>query len=392
MSTSLVIRPVSSDIANVDAIRQWQWLTLDRKGQPIGQPATGGQPPANDSALLLIPANWLHAQRLQLPSMSRAQLHQAIPFAMEEQVAGDIEQLHVAHGSIAVDGSVIAAAIEPDILNSLLQQLRQFNIVVAKAVPDACVIGSADGELKVVAIEQDYVIASGNDFMLLDKDELDFLLSQQPAETQLTWHGRHQPEIEWSGSLQTSLNNAPFVQLAAMAGNTAINIMQGEYLPAARGSTKRVWQLAAGLAGILLLLGFIYAITDWWLLSREVDKYRLQVETTFRETFPEITSVVNPRVQAERALGEINPAQGDALLNLLGGTATVIATQQGLILQTVNYDRSGLRLEVVADSVAKLDELTIALEQQGLTAQLDSAIRSAENVRGQILIGGGDNG
>ncbi len=392
MPDTLVIRPASSDIASADAVAQWQWLAFDRKGQPAGQVASGAEPPSSDSALLLIPANWLHAQRLQLPAMSRSQLQQAVPFALEEQVAGDIEQLHVAHSSRAANGSITAVAIEPYVLTSLIKQLQQLDITIVKAVPDACAIQADDNEMHTIVLEQDHLVSSGNDYLLLDQDEFSFLLSQQPSDTQLNWHGSSRPEVDWPGPVQASLSNAPFARLAQAANDATLNILQGAFSPAVSDAAKRIWLIAAGLAGLLVFLGFAYAITDWWLLSREVDHYRTQVETTFRETFPEITTVVNPRVQAERALAEINPAQGDALLNLLGTTAPVITAQQGLMLQTVNYDRSGLRLEVVADSVAQLDEFTQALQQQGLTAALDSAIRSADSVRGQILIGGGSNG
>lgn len=396
MSHSLIIRPASSDIAHVANIGQWQWLECDRKGQAAASSRQGTQPPVSESALLLIPANWLHTQRLQLPAMRRAQLQQAVPFALEEHVAGDIEQAHVAHGTPDAEGKLLAAAIAPDVLDSLLQQLQAHGIKVTRAIPDAAACPGSETEWQILALEQDYLVGANDDFLLLDNDELKFLLEQQAeiteSITQITWHGRNRPDFDWPGSLQTQLGQDPFAALAGKAIKTSFNLLQGNYTPAANSATTRGWKIAAGLATAVVLVGFAYAISDWWLLKNESQRYQTQVQDAFRETFPEITSVVNPRVQAERALAEMNPAQSDALLRLLGGTAPVLAAQQGLVLHTVNYDRSGLRLEVAADSVAALDEFTAALIQQGLVATLDSASRSNDSVRGQILIGGDANG
>ncbi len=401
MSHSLIIRPANSDIANVADIAQWQWLECDRKGQPETNSRQGTQPPASESALLLIPANWLHTQRLQLPAMRRAQLQQAVPFALEEHVAGDIEQLHVAYGASDTEGKLVAAAIAADVIDGLLQQLQLFGIKVTRAMPDAVVCSGSESEWHIVELERDYLVGANDDFMLLNEDELSFLLEQQSqaddALAQLIWHGRNRPNFDhWPESLHTAiqvqLGQDPFASLAAKSLNIPFNLLQGKYTPAADRATTRGWKLAAGLAAAVVLVGFAYAVTDWWLLKNQSERYQTQVQDAFRETFPEITNVVNPRVQAERALADMNPAQGDALLRLLGGAAPVLAAQQGLVLHTVNYDRSGLRMEIAADSVAALDEFTAALVQQGLSARLDSAARSNDSVRGQVLIEGGFNG
>lgn len=401
MSHSLIIRPVNSDIADVAGITQWQWLECDRKGRQTANSRQGAQPPISESALLLIPANWLHTQRLQLPAMRRAQLQQAVPFALEEHVAGDIEQLHVAYSTPDADSKLLAAAIAPDVIDDLLQQLHLLGIKVTRAIPDAVACSGSESEWQIVALEQDYLVGANDDFMLLNEDELSFLLEQQSqtddALTKLVWHGRNRPDFDhWPepqrDALKLQLGQDPFATLAAKSLSTRFNLLQGKYTPAANTATTRGWKLAAGLAAAVVLVGFAYAVTDWWLLKSQSERYQTQVQTAFRETFPDITNVVNPRVQAERALADMNPAQGDALLRLLGGAAPVLAAQQGLVLHAVNYDRSGLRMDIAADSVAALDEFTAALVQQGLTARLDSAARSNDSVRGQVLIEGGANG
>ncbi len=393
MSVNLVLRPASSDIACADGVVEWQWVELDRKGQSGISSSCGARPPASNSALLLIPANWLHARQLLLPAMRRAQLRQAIPFALEEHVAGDIEQLHVAHGQPAADGRITAVAIDRYVLESLLKQLAGLDIRVIRALPDACCQPAGSDQLQVVELGDDYLVSSANDFLLLVAEELEFLLDSQVSEAAdnatLVWYGRDRPTLTWPGVLRTHLNADPFVALAQRAEQTALNILQDQYAAAAGQSSVRGWRIAASLAVAVVIMGMAYAVTDWWLLKRSVTRYQQQVQSVFRETFPAISNVVNPRVQAERAMADINPASNDALLRLLGSSAPVLSAQQGVILHSVNYDRSGLRLDVAANSIAELDELEKALQAQGLPAQLDSAVRSGDSARAQIVINGG---
>lgn len=387
MSINLVIRPVSSDIASANRIERWQWMVLDRKSDAVGDSQVGAQPPNSDAALLLVPTNWLHAQHLTMPAMRRAQLQQAVPFALEEHVAGDIEQLHVSHERNA-DGTVTAVAIEPALLTGLLDQLQSLGIQAIRVVPDASCQPLKVGGISIFALSEDYLINTSSDCLLLDKDELGFFLMQQLTDANLHWFGHNRPDFEWTGDIQTHLDNDPFKRLTQHACHTSLNLLQGDFAKTTSASEVRSWRIVAGLMVAAGLLSLLYVGSDWWLLNKEVKRYQTEVQTVFRETFPNITNVVNPKEQARRELANINPAQADALLKLLAATAPVFSTQQVTVLESINYDQTGLRLEISATSVAELDELTSALKQQGIIAELDGAVRSGDSVRGQILVSG----
>ena len=86
------------------------WLVLDAAGARAGPVAHGPLREAADLAaqrrvIALTPADQVLVTQVDLPVRGAARMRQALPFAMEEQVAEDLELMHFAAGRRAPDGT-----------------------------------------------------------------------------------------------------------------------------------------------------------------------------------------------------------------------------------------------------------------------------------------------
>src|SRR4051812_18722840 len=82
---------------------QPQWMVCNEEGQVVVNAATGELPQAVPLATgrrvaVIVPGTEVLTTEVEAPAKNAAKLAQVIPFALEERVADEIEDLHFAIG------------------------------------------------------------------------------------------------------------------------------------------------------------------------------------------------------------------------------------------------------------------------------------------------------
>src|SRR5215469_4442008 len=80
------------------------WMAADVAGQPVSAPQSGTLAQAASAAagrrlIVVAPSSDVLITEVELPVKSGVKLQQVVPFALEEQLAADIETLHFAVGA-----------------------------------------------------------------------------------------------------------------------------------------------------------------------------------------------------------------------------------------------------------------------------------------------------
>ncbi len=296
----LLIRPAVADPAAATSIDQWLWLS----GSGQSTSSHGARPPAAGAATLLIPACWMHIRSLQLPAMSAAKLAQALPYALEDHLAGDVESLHLVSGRQQADGSVLVAAIDPALLQSVLAQLQALDVHVSRALPDASCLPRHPHSHTIMALADSWLLQdAAHQALCLTTAELDWL--ESVADEAADWHfygtDQQQPPANIKGKVQRHRIDDPMLTLEQHGAACELNLMRGRF-GVVDGNNAKIWRAPALAALVLVLLLTGHALTEQWLLQRELQRQQDQVVQQMHRAFPDINTIVNPRVQAERAL------------------------------------------------------------------------------------------
>jgi len=122
MSEFLVIRLAPPAPASA------RWMLVDENGQVLqaGTPDLGEAAAHAEGCKIigLAPAPDILRAAVELPVSSRAKLLQALPFAMEEQLAEDVELLHFAAGRSDADGPLPVAVVRKDRVSQWREELQ----------------------------------------------------------------------------------------------------------------------------------------------------------------------------------------------------------------------------------------------------------------------------
>lgn len=380
---------------------------------------------------LILPGESVTMTRALVPEQQVKHLEQTLPFLLEEQLAADIELMHIVRDrhsrpqprvtttdSDANLLSVPCLVIEQSLIAELLQALQQHSLQpdvmttdclclpleekgLTLAIKDRrCLLRSAGGAL-TTEISELSLAAEGLHQLATELDQpltrMDVYFADATSPDSLNSQTRLAVE-----ALQTDLGLEVYYQpypdglLPLMTTNLdpqirALNLLQGPFAPPPRATGHTGWQNLAKVACLLFALHLSYTAFSGWYLNHQADALYLQSEALYREYFPQDKRIINLRTQVESHLRRANRSDGNQhFLRLLGqlGRAWQTTSQGALAIRQIRFDRGTgrLTLDIDAPAIANLDSLRQALSANGLEAELLSANETESGVRGRLQL------
>jgi general secretion pathway protein L len=405
--------------APLAAAAEAEWLIVDASGARLGATRRGTLAAAAASLggrrlVVLVPGVHVTLAAPQLPSKGAAKLLQLVPFALEEQLATDIEALHFATGKQGSDGVVPVAVLERDSFAGWLARLGDAGLAPAAVYPDSLLVPENPAHV-VVLIEPDHVVIRrpGAPPLVLDSDPLDAAfavggLSPDGGDVAGAAHVllyavetdwlAHQPVVEslreHVASLRVQLLPEGALPLLSSAAVNAppFNLLQGEFVSRQGFASEWPrWRLAASLAGAFLALHVATLGVDWWRLHREESRVDQELHAAAAEALPNIQNLSRlPSIRAavESRLRASRAVVTEGLLGTFGVLATAISAAPGTLLESLSYRDGVTDLTVDAPDVSAVDRVQQAAKSRGFDAQLQGATQREQRYQGRLQLRG----
>lgn len=346
------------------------WQPASAQGMPVRW-GDCARELAGQRFALVLPMAVASACAVTLPPVKARWLRQALPYAVEELLADEVELLHLALGEALDDGRHMLLAVRRSLLQGWLAQLAAQGLEVAAIYVDADLL-PREGTQVLLHGEQGLLGGSG--------------------EWRLAFNRHDWPQLATSIDSPVSLleESCPWPLLAA--GQTrAINLAQGEFAVRQGSSSWQVWRGVAALAGLWLVLQLGFDLAQSWHLQRQGDSYAAASQALYHELFPADTRIVNLKAQFDEHLKQRVAGDQGEFFALLNHAVRALAEVPQLSVVEVDFsqERADLAMQLHADDFASLEQLRQQLLQAGLQVQLGSASREAQGVSARMVIGGG---
>lgn len=331
---------------------------------------------------LVLPVEAVTACSVQLPTQKKRWLHKALPFAVEEWLAEDIEQMHLALGAPLADGRHQVFAVRRDWLNDWLalcvESPGQIWVDADLLPGDATWLCWLDGRWLLGGLPPTRLALNEQDGPELAKQCPEPLRACMPT-------GMPLPDERW----ERHCEDEPHVWLTRQAGGC--NLAQGEFAAQEHANAGQRWWPALGALGVCLLLQWGFNLAQGWQLQREGDEVARASTELYQQLFPDDHKLINLRQQFDQHLARSASTTGDGLLGLLGQASGALLDESvQLRVQQLDFSaaRGDLALQVQAPSFEALERVRERLIDAGLAVQLGSASREAEGVSARLVIGG----
>jgi general secretion pathway protein L len=355
--------------------------------------------------VVLLPSSPLLTLRATLPPLQGQKLRRAVPYAVEEQLAEEVEAYHFALGKRLADGTLPLLAVNRQQMEAWGRTFAEAEIRPHACYNEAQLLPWQPGEASLL-LEPDGALLrlSAHDAYSLPLANLETLLQLalppspqgEGAVTALRIfdaRGEGAAAPTWAGALgeleqHYTVIDDPLPLLLSGHDNYAIDLLQGEFGRKEHlGRIWRPWRATAALLAGWLLLGAGEAMYDYQRLAGEETRLYQAVEQLYRDTFPEAKNVVNPKVQMERKLAELQMGGGGgAFVTLLGASGPVLSEARGVRLQNLRYRQGELELELELADLPTLDSLKASLQQRGLEVEIRNASSRDNRVEGRVAI------
>jgi general secretion pathway protein L len=416
MAETFVLRYPASATTAADC----EWVVVDGHGARAGELGRGPLAAAADALagrrlVVLVPGAEVLLAAPDLPTRSAAKLAKLVPFALEEQLATDVEAMHFATARPQPDGPLQVAAVERVRLGAWLAALAAAGLSPAAMHPDSLLV--PDNPAHVVIL-----LESGR-LMVRRPGALPLALHAEPLAAALAIAGlmpqddtapggaphvllyaaaadwaAAEPLVESLRSRFASLNvqvladgALPLLAAGAVNGNP-LSLLQGDFQPRQGLSAEWPrWRLAASLLAALLVAHLGANGVDWWRLHQDEARVDQQLTSLAAEALPDVQNLArlpSVRLAIEGRVRKSRAAVSEGLLGTLNTLGTAVAAAPGAQLQSLSYRDGTSDLTVDAPDVGSLDRLQEAVRGRGFDAQLQGATQHEQRFQGHLQLKG----
>lgn len=364
---------------------------------------------AKHKTIVLLDSPAVHLDSVRLPIKNQQKLLRAIPYAIEEKIADDIDELHFVAGKTASDGRTPVAAIKHDVLKRILRSLEAASIYPLALIPDTLCL-TANSSQWAVLLQEDRAKIQFDSFDAgeFDRDALPLLIKAElqpdertPPEKIILFSvaGDDSPSEDISAAipppielLRVSYNTHPLVIFCGQYRRALpLNLLQHAYKPKQKVNVNwQRWRLAASLATVWLCLNLGITSMQYYALADSNNKLQVEIDNIYKKTFPESARVVNARIQMEQKLNELKGLGGDSagssLMALLADSSTALSSEKAVAIQAINYRNNTVDIEVTGANLQNIEQLNKKLNTPLLSAEIVSSSSEKDRVKGSIRI------
>lgn len=274
---------------------EWQYGDWERVSElAAGQPIT-----------LLIPTQDVLLTHTVLITQNSRQLKQALPFALEESLAGDVEEQHFVAQSAGEQGELDVAVIERERLIAWMNALKQHKMRARYILPDIFALPCEDDGFPTVWIRdgQAWVrdgVRSGFSCaaevvpLLVEDLFADVDNAAHDEGVRPTIHLDADQETAWPANMEILPSSQPekLLQKSMQAG-IGLNLLNG-YQDKSMSTFNRHWKrwrAAAALAALTLAILLGLQGVETFKLQQEVAAAEQRNVALFQSIFPEVKNI-----------------------------------------------------------------------------------------------------
>lgn len=375
--------------------------------------------------IVLVPGADVLLSQVAVPSRQRQHIINAVPFALEDQLASDIDELHFALGPRNKEGVVPVAIVAREKMTAWLHQLREAGLDPHIMLPDVLALPWQENTWTLLHDDQ-LVLVRKN---IYNAAVIDALAFNAWLELALNEAGEDKPkniqllEYQQDSKAGLKVNIADAVtdempdnadekpvsseilievvepsgdplQLFAenFSADNCLNLIQGEYSRREQiGRLLRPWRLAAAFVLVLSLLAVGKSVGDYIALNNLNTQLRAEINQIYLDTFPKARKVVNARLQMERKLSALKISSGTdntrGFLPILAMIGKPLKGIEGADLRHVTYQDGRLNLSLRIKSLQLLEKLKIELlKNKNINVDIKSASSRDEYVDARLQL------
>lgn len=386
------------------------WWRFERDGSTLDSGRDGlsalRQRFASERIRALVPASTVNLFRVRLPAQRAAAARVALPYALEDLVSQELDELHIVMGPRRAEGHVSAAVVSHTPMQSWLNGFREAGWRLEALLPQAALHVDESPEQALLIMpspwpqqtDQVLVLSAIEEPVLLDRSLAGIWVSRRLAAMEapaqkLTLSGLTADELGLTLPETVELQQQPMRdQLApalqqALRNSPPFNLLCGPYAVSMGAPPWRKLRPVLIAAGVLLALGLGWLGGERMILSQERDSLRAEIDRLFDRGMPN-SRRDDPVMQFRQIIqggAQINPDSG--IGPLMHAFFVVLKKHQNAQVTQVRGNLDNVEVELKVVSFSELEAIRAELSAlPGISENLEGADSENEGVSARIKV------
>ncbi|EGU40499.1 type II secretion system protein GspL [Vibrio splendidus] len=354
------------------------------------------------SCIALLPGNECLIKRVEIPKGAARQFDSMLPFLLEDEVAQDIEDLHLTILDKDATHATVCG-VEREWLKQALDTFREANIIFRKVLPDTLALPLEDQGISALQIDQHWLLRQSNyqavsinetwlamflqsDWVALDDEE------QSP--TIFSYTALPSDDVQQQSGIEWQAKPAELVMslLSQQAITSGVNLLTGTFKTKSSFSKYwRVWQKVAIAACLLVAVIVTQQVLKVQQYEAQAEAYRTESERIFRSVLPGKQRIPTvsylKRQMNDEAKKYGGSGDGDSLLGWLALLPETLGQVKAIEVNSIRYDgnRSEVRLEAKSSDFQHFETARVKLEEK-FTVEQGPLNRNGDAVFGSFTL------
>lgn len=331
----------------------------------------------NAQTVVIAPAEQFAFHKIELPWLTEKKARTALPYALEDRTAENVEELHFAFDrNHYQDGHYLVVVVRRQYLQDLLAKFAQENINFQHLTVDWFAL--TDHE---ICLWENGLLVNDDSFcgaLALEFSQL--YLQQMSTEQTLYTFKNVKPPIPIESSV--TIDERPENWLAGrLIKNKAMDICQGEFAQKNNGAKLKQFYYAAAIMSVLWIVSVLTVdAVKLHLLNKKTAELDTDIAVIYRQYFPQAQQVISPRFRIEQLL-KTQGGNDDQIFWSLLNTLTRSIKNNTSVVEQIKYENQSMQVVLVSEDFDTLEKLQTALQKSAINVrQLQASTRNEKVV------------
>jgi len=357
----------------------------------------------NNTIVVLVPSDDCLVTTIVMPTHQRRQQLKAVPFAVEEQLAENIDDIHFAIGKRDSEQKLPVVAVSKKKMTYWSNILQDAGITPSAMLPFSALLEAPKDVWSIFKLNDVFVINQNGNCWSAETEQaalmLQLSIDEIPDEelpALLYWGSETAPG--WISGLGLEISEQ-LVQdelpaLLARYDQKQINLLQGDFeIQDDWKAAWDVWRRVALFAFIAILLKFVSMGFELYNLNTEKQYLKSEITRVYQEASPGARVTAFPERQMRQLLArhQGGGSQSNSFLSMLAQLGESLSSTPGSKPTNINYDknRNEVRVDLLVSTLPLLDQLKDKLVSKGLSVEVGGASAQGNKYSGRLIIRSG---
>jgi general secretion pathway protein L len=336
----------------------------------------------NQQLIIILTANLVLTTQVKIPSKNEEVIKQSIPFALEEELATDVNENHFSYSQLN-DQLFLVSIINKKLIEKLQWHLKTAGLICKEVYSEIFTVPHKARQLVLCKISNGYIIRDDILGVNLDDSMLDTFL-QLSENKNITYYSDGENQLKVHNKVEFNNLDTCLLQAKTIIDGQGVNIFQGEFTQNIDNKKSGTpWKKLIILTVLLIISWLTINLYELFHLSASIDNIKDQQKSLLIQSVPNAseTEIKDPfsayqsRIKQAQNLTISSNNQGFIIaLSYLGKALVENSTIQ---IQSLRLREKKLEVKLLATNVNSLNQFQEDLKNVALTMRIKTGTRNS---------------